>query len=196
MDYISKIKKILEKKDVITAKMVTDEGIPRTYLKTAMEQGLIERVARGLYVDRVKWQDDMLLLQLRYAKGIFSFNTALYLFDLTDVTPEKYDMTFPQSYRAKSLVTQGIHVTTMVDKYYKLGITSTQTTCGNMVNCYDKEKTICDLVRRKSQNDIRIVTDALKFYARRKDKNLLKLMEYAKIMNIDEDIRKYFEVLL
>jgi len=196
MDNISKIKKMLESNDVITAKMVTNTGIPRAYLKTALNQGIIEKAARGIYADTSKWQDDMLLLQHRYFKGIYSFNTALYLFDLTDVTPSKYDMTFPQGYNTKSLREQGINVTTMVPKYYNLGVTTAETICGNMVKCYDKEKTICDLVRREKQNDIRIVTDALKFYVRQKDKDLSKLSQYAQIMGVDKDMRKYLGVLL
>ena len=44
--------------------------------------------------------------------------------------------------------------------------------------------------------DKEIFTKALKWYAERKDKDLLKLMKYAKKLNIDKKVLEYMEVLL
>ena len=44
--------------------------------------------------------------------------------------------------------------------------------------------------------DKEMFTKALKWYAKRKDKDLLKLMRYAKKLNIDKKILEYMEVLL
>ena len=37
-------------------------------------------------------------LQARFRKGIFSNETALFLLDLTDRTPNRFDMTFTETY--------------------------------------------------------------------------------------------------
>ena len=52
------------------------------------------------------------------------------------------------------------------------------------------------MIRSRNEMDIRSVQDALKSYSRRKDKNLHKLMEYAKLFHVDKKIREYIEVLL
>lgn len=44
------------------------------------------------------WDDEMYQLQIRYKKGIFSGETALFLSDLTDRTPIRFHMTFPLKY--------------------------------------------------------------------------------------------------
>jgi hypothetical protein len=44
--------------------------------------------------------------------------------------------------------------------------------------------------------DIAIVTDAIKRYSRRKDKNLPQLMRYAENFKITKLLRSYLEVLL
>ena len=44
--------------------------------------------------------------------------------------------------------------------------------------------------------DTQILTDALKGYAKRKDKNLTQLVQYAKILKVESRLRPYMEVLL
>ena len=81
-------------------------------------------------------------------------------------------------------VSRGIYIlpNTLEDEFYSIG-----------VRC---KRTICDLVRSKSRMDVQIFTDALKRYSKRKDKDLNKLMKYAKIFKIDGKIREYMEVLI
>ena len=61
---------------------------------------------------------------------------------------------------------------------------------------YDKERTICDLVRSRNQFEIQDFKTALKTYVMQKDKDLNKLMEYAKAFRVDKKIREYMEILL
>ena len=82
------------------------------------------------------------------------------------------------------------------DKLYKIGITEMKTPYGNKVKVYDLERTICDIIRNKKKIEIALFTDAMKRYADRKDRNSIKLHKYAKIFNIEDELRKYLEVLL
>ena len=61
---------------------------------------------------------------------------------------------------------------------------------------YNLERTICDLFRSRNSIEINDFTTVLKNYVLRKDKNLNLLMEYAKLFNIRNIVRKYMEVLL
>ena len=61
---------------------------------------------------------------------------------------------------------------------------------------YDLERTICDLIRSRNRIEIQDFNSALKAYAAGKDKNLNRLMEYAKLFRVDNVIRRYMEVLL
>lgn len=61
---------------------------------------------------------------------------------------------------------------------------------------YDIERTICDLVRSRSNFEIQDFNSVLKTYVGKKDKDLNKLMEYAKAFRIDKIVRQYMEVLL
>lgn len=71
-----------------------------------------------------------------------------------------------------------------------------KTTYGNNVKVYDLERTICDIIRNKKKIEIALFTDAMKRYAERKNRDSIKLHKYAKIFNIEDELRKYLEVLL
>jgi hypothetical protein len=58
------------------------------------------------------------------------------------------------------------------------------------------ERTICDILRNRNQIDIAIVTDAIKRYVKRKDKNLPQLMRYAELFKVTKLLTRYMEVLL
>ncbi len=67
---------------------------------------------------------------------------------------------------------------------------------GNPVPVYDIERTVCDVVRSRSGIEMQTFQDALKQYAKRKDKDLRRLMRYAQMFHVEKLLRPYLEVLL
>jgi hypothetical protein len=65
-----------------------------------------------------------------------------------------------------------------------------------LIPVYDIERTVCDIVKNKKNIDPQIFSDALKSYAKRKDKNLTRLAQYAKLLKVEIQLRQYMEVLL
>ena len=64
------------------------------------------------------------------------------------------------------------------------------------VEVTDLERTMCDLVRNRNSFEIQGFNAALKTYARKKEKNLTRLFEYAKLLRVEKLMRSYMEVLL
>ena len=73
-------------------------------------------------------------------------------------------------------------------------MTTGQTPFGHTVPVYDMERTICDLIRSRSRIEIQVFQSALKQYARRKDKNLRALMQYAAMFHVEKMLRQYYSV--
>ena len=67
---------------------------------------------------------------------------------------------------------------------------------GNAVPVYDAERTICDLIRSRSNIEMQTFQDALKQYARSREKDLRKLMRDARMFHVEKILRQYLEVLL
>ena len=68
--------------------------------------------------------------------------------------------------------------------------------CGNEIPMYDLERTICDLMRSRNSIEAQEFNSVLKAYVSRKDKDLNRLMKYAKLFRVDNVIRRYMGVLL
>ncbi len=181
---------------IITTEMVVAAGISRGSLKHLVDSGGLERASRGVYTLPGIWEDEFVNLQSRYKRGVFSLNTVLFLCDLTDRTPEKYHMTFPNTYNLSGPKAEGILCCSAKEPFYSLGIDKLMTPGGNAVRAYSAERTLCDILRTKNRTDVQIVSEAFKRYVADKKKNIPKLSEYARVLKVEEKLRSYLEVLL
>ena len=185
-----------ENNGTVTSAMVDGAGFSRGNIKYLVDNGMLEKTARGIYILPEVWEDEMYHLQNRFKRGIYSHETALFLFDLTDRTPNRYYMTFPLNYNLTTAKNENIRCMQCKPDLYELGITEAVTPGGNTVRVYNVERTLCDILRTYSHIDIQIVSEAYKRYATRKDKNIPLLSEYAKKFRVEDKVRNYLEVLL
>ena len=187
---------IHEHNGLILTKQVSEAGIARTYITKFVESGMLERLDRGVYITKDSNDDAMYRLQMKYEPVVFSHDSALLLYDLTDRDPLSYSVTVPEGYNAKNIKELGVKVYSVKKELYNLGLTTGKTIYGRDIKCYNMERTICDVIRSRSQMDIAILTDAIKRYSKRKEKNLPLLMRYAESFQVTKLLRNYLEVLL
>ena len=68
---INKILKIMKKNnEIITPAQLEEKGISRVYLSRMEEEGIIERIDRGIYATKDFKYDEYYLFQLKYPKAI------------------------------------------------------------------------------------------------------------------------------
>ena len=197
MSGVNRLRKLIQKHgDIITTSVVGKNNIHREYLNNLVKEGELERVSRGIYISPDVWEDRLLINQLKRSKMIYSHETALYLHDLTDRDPLKYVVTVPQGYNPSRLKEEGFIVHTIKKEWFELGLCTKKTSFGNEVKTYNRERTICDILRDRNNQDPAIINDSIKRYFSGKEKDLNKLMKYAKELRIESVLRTYSEVLL
>lgn len=196
MNKIDMIKQMLKENDgKVTTKMLAEKGIHRQYLKNLADEGKIECIARGVYVNAGKSFTDYYALSEQFKNGIFSHNAALYIYGMTDRTPLTLDMTFPSNIRISSLASYLVNIHYINKERFELGLTTKKLWDGSTIRIYNLERTICDIIRDRNKIDSQIFNTALKEYMKRKDKNLNLLYEYAKKFKILKIVKMYLEVL-
>ena len=97
-----------ENNGIVTAAMVAQSGIAQGTLKYLSDRGKLERSTRGVYILPDIWDDEFYSVQNRFKRGIYSCETALFLWDLTDRTPNHFSMTFPNSYNLSNVKAENI----------------------------------------------------------------------------------------
>lgn len=180
----------------VSSAQATAAGIPRRMLAEAVASGELVRVGRGLYALPEVWEDELFIVQHRFARGTFSDETALYLHGLTDRAPFSLTMTFPRSYNAKSARGVGIVCRTCADDVLDLGACEVRTPYGNPVRAYNAERTLCDIVRGQGVINAQVVVPAMRAYAASRDRDPARLMGYARRLGVESKVRGYLEVLL
>lgn len=180
----------------VTATEATSLGIQRRKLASAVDAGLLLRIGRGLYCTPDTWEDEYAIAQHRFARGVFSHDTALYLLSLSDQAPEKLTMSFPQGYNTSSAKRSGLITKSSPIGRHNLGTTRLTTPYGNGVCAYDAERTLCDMLRGTAAPDAQRLSPAIRSYLSSKERNVPKLLEYAEAFGVKKKVRAYLEVLL
>lgn len=197
MSYLNELEKYIKNSGgMILTKEVDNLGIPRHYISILVKEGKLERVSRGVYITPDVFDDQMYRIQQRNSKVIYSHETALYFHNLTDRDPNNYNVTVPSGYNASHLKKEELVIYTVKKELFDLGTTKTKTIYGREITVYNKERTICDLVRNRNNVDIAILNEAFRRYVGLKDKNIPQLLSYAKQLNVLKVVRKYLEILL
>ena len=197
MEKFSIIEKIAnENGGYFLAKDTKSAGIAKASLSLYAKQGKLERVRQGVYLLPNRLEDEMFSIQATVPLAIYSHDTALYLHDLCDRDPLRYTVTVPFGYNSATLRDKGVRVRTDKKETHNNEVVEINTIYGNKVRAYDVERTLCDCLKPRCQVDIALIIDAFKRYAKSKNKDLHKLMTYAKSVGVDEKVRSYLEVLL
>lgn len=196
MDKIEYINNLITKNNgIITSSQLSEKNIPRQYLKLMLQKKLIVKVSRGIYIKNGSLEDELYIYQQRYAKGIYSHETALYIHQFTDRMLDRYIMTFPQGYHIKP-DTNDLIIKQANSKIYNLGLEEKKTNYGNTVRVYNIERTLCDIVRGRNIVDKQLFIPPIKKYLSQDKKHLFRLIEYATELRVKNKIVNYLQVLL
>ena len=192
-----KMREIIKQNNgIITAKEVSDNKIDSWYLTNLVKKGELERVVRGVYFDpNFDNYDELYFFQLQNKACIYSYQTALYLHRVTDRLPVVNEVTVKQCYNAWR-IKDSVIVHQVKKEWYELGKAEIKTDMGNIVCAYDMERTICDLVRDRKNQDPEIFSKAWNLYIKKDSKDIWKLRKYAKDFGIAKKIEEILEVIV
>lgn len=192
-----KMREIIKQNNgIIAAKEVSDNKIDSWYLTNLVKKGELERVVRGVYFDpNFDNYDELYFFQLQNKACIYSYQTALYLHRLTNRLPFVNEVTVKQGYNAWR-IKDSVIVHQVKKEWYELGKAEIKTDMGNIVCAYDMERTICDLVRDRKNQDPEIFSKAWNLYIKKDSKDIWKLRKYAKDFGIAKKIEEILEVIV
>ena len=188
------IQKLMERNNgYITTKELEYFDISRNYLSIMTKKNMIEKVAKGIYIDSAKIEDIYYVLSVSTPKVIYSHMTALYFHNLSIKAPDRsFDITVTKKYNNPKLKKHNVFYVS--NDIYELGLTEAVTPMGNKVRVYDIERCICDIIRSKNRMDLEHVKYSIREYIKRKDKDLIKLSKYADKMGIKKEVMDYMEI--
>lgn len=190
------LKLIQDNNGVITTKEIVENDINRVFLTRLVNKGELERVKKGLYVLPSTWGDEY--FNLTYGNNvIFSYETALYFLNLCESVPSIYHITVNRGYNGSLKKYDNVKLHYVKNEIFEIGRITIKSPQGQNISCYNAERCICDLLKDKNNQDIEIIKYAISEYLNNKnERDLQKLMDYAKKFNVEDAVSKYLEVLM
>lgn len=177
-------------------KDIKRQGIHHSHLNELLENGTIFKLKHGLYcLSDISQFNSLKKAQITIPSGIICLGTALSYYGLSTWDPPEVHIAIPKSRKVKLPDYPPIRLYYFSGVFYETGIVHESTESGVIIQIYDIEKTVCDIVRYRNQIGIDIMKEALREYLKQQDKNLNKLNSYAKTLKIGSILRQYLEVL-
>ncbi len=194
---MSSVEEILKTYEVLTPEIAKANRISKFQFYKYLNDYNYEKISQGIYVREDEWVDELDIIHKRCPHAVFSHDEALYYHNLIDRPPIIHTLTIYSGYNAHRLVKDfDCKVYNIKKELLELGKIIVKDNFGNDVPMYNLERTICDLVRNRSTIEVQDFNQALKSYANRSGKDLNLLVEYAKLLRVENVIKRYLEVLL
>ena len=193
---MSTTSEIIMSGDILTLADAQRCGISKaSFYQYIKRQGFV-KIGHGIYAAPNAWIDELYILHKKCPKGVISHDEALYYHELIDREPLRHTLTVYSGYNTQRLLAAGYKAYMVKKELLELGKISVVDNYGNTIPIYDLERTICDLIRNRNAFEAQDFYTALKAYIARKDKDLNRLMRYAKLFRVDKVLRQYLGVLL
>lgn len=192
------LEKLSDENGLIFVRDAEVKGINRYRLSYLAKENKIDRVGQGVYALKDEIFDEYVLLQGNSKRVIYSYHTALYFHGLSDRVPSQIHISVPQGYNASRLKERfdDLVVHYVKKEVFELGKEIGTSPLGGEIVLYDVERTICDIVKDQKNIDSQVFSGAIKEYFAIGNINSRKLIKYARRLRVEEEIRRYLEVMV
>lgn len=183
---------------VMTTGQLSNEKLYYRDIQKMLEQGLIEKVKRGCY----HWIEDygtseVVMINRLFPDAVLCMDTALFYYKYSDRNPAEWHITMDKNASRKR---------TQIDypfiKAYRVEpeLLTLGETKGMVdfieVRIYDRDRTICDVLRNMNKMDKEIFNKAIQGYVNDPKKNVPNLIQYAKALRVQKRAKDLIGVWL
>ena len=187
-----------ENQKIFSTQELKEKGFSQYKASKLVGEGKLIKLNKSYYenVDYRGEESDFYFSRAHAPKGVICLLSAAAYYRLTTFVPDAVDVAIPRKAKVSTMPDwpqMKVHYYT--DDRHELGVTTVKEG-GNEFQIYDMEKTVADIVFYRERVGIEETKEILVTYLHRKDRNLNRLLQYAKLMKCDKVVRQYLEVLV
>jgi len=198
MVIIGELKKEFQRRGgILKTAELNELGLSSRQIKKLLDAGVITKVKRGFYelTDYVS-REEAIIARL-FPQAVIFLESALLHYGYTDRIPMAWQIAVDKNstksqYAIKYPLIEPFY---LEPKFLQVGIDKMKIE-GVTVKIYDRDRTICDVLRYEKKLEEEVFTNAIKRYIKDPKKNVRKLFEYAEIFNIKNKVQTYIGVWL
>lgn len=171
------------------------QGINRYQFYKLRDQGVIERISRGVY--RLTelppvGNPDLLAVATRFPKAVLCLVSALAWHDMTTQIPRRIDLAVARNARLPKLDYPPVRGYRFSGRRFTSGV-ETHALDGATIRVYCPEKTLADCFAFRNTLGMDVVLEAIRLYPKRHRPDYNRVLEYARICRVAKGMRPYLE---
>jgi len=195
---IDKIKIEFEKQGgILKTSELNDLGLSSRQIKKLLDEEIIFKIKNGYYEISGFIPRDEIVIARIFPNAVIFLESALMHYEYTDRIPLAWQIAVNKNseksqYKLGNFFVEPYY---LEPKFIEVGVNSTQIQ-GIAIKIYDRERTICDVLRYENKMEKEVFSNAIQRYIKDHKKNIRKLFEYAEIFNIKNKVQTYIGVWL
>ena len=162
-----------------------------------IDKGILSKLKTGVYERGSEVVPDESMLMKLFLTAMIYLESALLHYGYTDRIPATWQIAVDKNIAKSQFRISYPPVTPFYldGRYIDIGKAEYEMN-RTMIRIYDKERTICDTLRYANKLDREVFNIAIQRFVKDKEKRILKLMEYAKILRVTKKVTHYLGVWL
>ncbi|QRN84805.1 type IV toxin-antitoxin system AbiEi family antitoxin domain-containing protein [Clostridia bacterium] len=175
---------------VLKTSELKELGLSSRQIKKLFEEGEISKIKYGYYELTDEVNPEEIILAKLFPEAVIFLESALLHYNYTDRIPTAWQIAVDRdSEKSRYMIEYPL-----VKPYYQepkflsIGV-STFEVNGVEVKIFDRDRTMCDIMRYEKKLEKEVFTNAVMRYIKDPQKNIRRLFEYAEIFNITKKIQ-------
>ncbi|GAB6107324.1 type IV toxin-antitoxin system AbiEi family antitoxin domain-containing protein [Fusibacter bizertensis] len=191
------IKRFYSQNGILKTSELKQLGLSSRQIKKLLEEGVISKIKTGYYELVEAMVTEEAIISKLFPEAVVFLESALFYYGYTDRIPRAWQLAVDK-HGEKSIYKIDYP---QVEPYYlekkllDIGLTSAQMN-GIEVRIFDRERTICDVLRYEKKMEREVFSNAIQRYLKDSNKNIRTLLEYGNVFNISNKIQTYIGVWL
>lgn len=178
--------------------ITTDELSGRAEYKRvlrAVERGEMVRLRQGVYGDPTVMLNTMIDIERIVPDGVVCLYNAWTYYQLSTVVPPAFCVAIEAKRKVSIPETLPIQLYYWKKEYLAIGVKK-ECFSGFDVRITDMERSVCDAVKYRNKICLDVCSEVIRNYLRKPNRNLSRLMEYAKELRVANILKKYLEIAI
>lgn len=167
-------------------------------IQRLMEDGLIEKIKRGYYywINELDGSEVVIINRL-FPDAVLCMETALFYYKYSDRNPAEWNIAIDKNASRQRTKIEYPFVRAYRTETVLLTVGETKGEIDSTeVRIYDRDRTICDILRNMGRMDKEIFNKAIQGYVKDPKKNVPNLMQYAKVLRVQKRVKDLIGVWL
>lgn len=182
---------------ILKTSQLNELGLYSRQIKKLIEDGDIARIKRGFYELTGSIYPEEVVIARLFPNAVIFLESALMVYGYTDRIPLAWQIAVARDSEKKQYKIDYplIDVFYMESKLLEVGLDTNQIE-GVDVKIFNRDRTICDVLRHETKIEREVFSNAIQRYVKDPNKNVKRLLEYSKILNLKNKVQTYVGVWL